>query len=471
MSAQAAPTLDFGFLRGGAPVAVLGLGKSGMATAEALHASGVAVAAWDDHPAGRDAAKSRGIPLIDLNAADMGQMRFLALSPGIPLTFPAPHPVAARAKAAGCAIIGDVELLYRAEPAARYIGITGTNGKSTTTALIGHILAEAGLRIAVGGNLGTAVLTFPSLGAGGAYVLEMSSYQLDLIDTMVFDAAVLLNITPDHLDRHGGMDGYIAAKERIFAGQTGVEAAIVGIDSGPSRAVAERLAARGHGRLIPISVGAPAPGGISVINGWLVDDLDGDQIREIDLKAIRLLPGVHNWQNAAAAWAVARVSGVAKPVIAAAFKSFPGLAHRQQLVRVIGDIAFVDDSKATNVDAAEKALSSYDRIYWIAGGRAKDGGLSGLEPFLAPVVHSFLVGEAAADFAAWLDGKTPTTIAGTIDQAVAAAYAMARADGKGGIVLLSPACASFDQFPNFEVRGRFFVDAVNALPDTDGGAA
>ena len=304
MSAQAAPTLDFGFLRGGAPVAVLGLGKSGMATAEALHASGVAVAAWDDHPAGRDAAKSRGIPLIDLNAADMGQMRFLALSPGIPLTFPAPHPVAARAKAAGCAIIGDVELLYRAEPAARYIGITGTNGKSTTTALIGHILAEAGLRIAVGGNLGTAVLTFPSLGAGGAYVLEMSSYQLDLIDTMVFDAAVLLNITPDHLDRHGGMDGYIAAKERIFAGQTGVEAAIVGIDSGPSRAVAERLAARGHGRLIPISVGAPAPGGISVINGWLVDDLDGDQIREIDLKAFRLLPGVHNWQNAAAAWAV-----------------------------------------------------------------------------------------------------------------------------------------------------------------------
>jgi UDP-N-acetylmuramoylalanine--D-glutamate ligase len=465
MSAQAAPTLDFSFLRGGAPVAVLGLGKSGMATAAALQASGVDIAAWDDQPAGREAAKKQGIPLVDLNQADLGRMRFLALSPGIPLHFPAPHPVAVRAKAAGCAIIGDIELLYRAEPEARYIGITGTNGKSTTTSLIGHILAEAGMRIAVGGNLGTAVLTFPPLGSGGAYVLEMSSYQLDLLDTLVFDAAVLLNITPDHLDRHGGMDGYIAAKERIFAGQTGQKAAIVGIDSGPSREVAERLAARGHARLIPISVGAPAPRGISVIDGWLIDDLDGLAVRETDLKAIRRLPGVHNWQNAAAAWAVARVSGVAKPAIVAALKSFPGLAHRQQLVRTIGDIAFVDDSKATNVDAAEKALSSYDRIYWIAGGRAKDGGLSGLESFLKPVVHSFLVGEAAEDFAIWLSGKTPTTIVCTIDRAVAAAYAMARADGKGGVILLSPACASFDQFPNFEVRGRFFVDAVNALPE------
>jgi UDP-N-acetylmuramoylalanine--D-glutamate ligase len=465
MSAQAAPTLDFGFLRGGAPVAVLGLGKSGMATAAALQASGVDVAAWDDQPAGREAAKAQGIALVDLNRADLSRMRLLAMSPGIPLTFPAPHPVAIRAKAAGCAIVGDIELLYRAEPKARYIGITGTNGKSTTTSLIGHILAEAGMRIAVGGNLGTAVLTFPPLGAGGAYVLEMSSYQLDLLDTMVFDAAVLLNITPDHLDRHGGMDGYIAAKERIFAGQSGAQAAIVGIDSAASRDVAERLAAHGEGRLIPISVGAAAPGGVSVDDGWLIDDLDRDAMREVDLKTIRRLPGVHNWQNAAAAWAVARVSGVDKPTIVAALKSFPGLAHRQQLVRTIGDIAFVDDSKATNVDAAEKALSSYDRIYWIAGGRAKDGGLSGLELHLGSVIHTFLVGECAEDFAAWLTGRTPTTIVGTIDRAAAAAYAMAQADGKGGVILLSPACASFDQFPNFEVRGRFFVAAVNALPE------
>lgn len=465
MTAQAGPsTLDFGFLRGQAPVAVLGLGKSGMATVAALQASGVDVAAWDDQPAGRDAAKAQGATLVDLHRADLTEMQFLVLAPGIPLHFPTPHPVVLRAKAAGCAIIGDIELLYRAEPEARYIGITGTNGKSTTTSLIGHILAEAGMRIAVGGNLGTPVLTFPPLGAAGAYVLEMSSYQLDLLDTLVFDAAVLLNITPDHLDRHGGMDGYIAAKERIFSGQTGQQAAIVGIDSAPSREVAERLAALDHARLIPISVEAAAPKGISVVDGWLVDDLDGQAVREIDLKTIRRLPGRHNWQNAAAAWAVARVSGIAKPVIAAALQSFPGLVHRQQLVRTIGNVAFVDDSKATNVDAAEKALTSYDRIYWIAGGRAKEGGFAPLEPFLSSVVHSFLVGEAAAELATWLDGKVPVTTVGTIDRAVAAAYAMAAADGQGGVVLLSPACASFDQFPNFEVRGRFFVAAVNALP-------
>jgi UDP-N-acetylmuramoylalanine--D-glutamate ligase len=473
MNAQAAH-LDFGFLRGGAPVAVLGLGKSGMATAETLRASGVDVAAWDDGAPGRKAAAERGIPLVDLTQADLGHMRFLALSPGIPLHFPEPHAVVRRANAAGCAIVGDIELLYLAETDARYVGITGTNGKSTTTSLIGHILAEAGMTIAVGGNLGTAVLTFPPLGADGTYVLEMSSYQLDLLDTMVFDAAVLLNITPDHLDRHGGMDGYIAAKERIFARQTGAQAAIVGIDSAASHGVWERLAAAGHGRLIPISVGKEAAGGVYVLDGWLVDDMDGVADRAIDLKTIRRLPGAHNWQNAAAAWAAARVSGVDKATIGAALRTFPGLVHRQQLVRTIGDVAFVDDSKATNVDAAEKALSSYDRIYWIAGGRAKEGGLAGLEPLMPRVTHAFLVGEAAEDFAAWLDGKASYTVVGTIDRAAQAAYAMAKADGHGGVVLLSPACASFDQFPNFEVRGRFFVDAVNALLDgalPDGGAA
>ncbi len=456
--------LDLTFLRDGPPVAVLGLGKSGLATADALLASGVDIAAWDDSETGRETAKARGVPLVDLNQADLGEMQFMVMAPGIPLHFPEPNPIAVRAKAAGCAIIGDIELLSLAEPEARYIGITGTNGKSTTTSLIGHILSEAGLPIAVGGNLGTPALTFPSLGAEGGYVLEMSSYQLDLLDTLVFDAAVLLNITPDHLDRHGGMDGYIAAKERIFAGQTGPQAAIVGIDSDPSRDVAERLAARGHARLIPISVGVSAAGGVSVVGGWLIDDLNDESAREIDLRTIRRLPGAHNWQNAAAAWAVARVCGVPKPVIVEALKSFPGLAHRQQLVRTIGKVSFVDDSKATNVDAAEKALGSYDRIYWIAGGRAKEGGLTGLEPFLPRVVHTFLVGEAAADFAAWLDGKAPTTIVRTIDRAVGAANEMAQADTKGGVVLLSPACASFDQFPNFEVRGRFFVAAVEALP-------
>jgi UDP-N-acetylmuramoylalanine--D-glutamate ligase len=458
--------LDFSFLRDGPPVAVLGLGKSGLATANALTASGVPVAAWDDMPSARRAAEEAGVPLLDLNTADLGGMRFLVLSPGIPHHYPQPHPVAAKAQAVGCAIIGDIELLYLAVPGANYIGITGTNGKSTTTSLIGHILTEAGITVAVGGNLGTPVLTFPPLDIGDAYVLEMSSYQLDLIDTLVFDSAVLLNITPDHLDRHGGMDGYIASKERIFAGQAGQQAAIIGVDSPPCRDIAARLAAKGHARIVPISVGGEAPGGVSVEDGWLIDDLDRLAVRMVDLKTIPRLPGAHNWQNAATAWAVARVAGVATGVIEAGLRSFPGLAHRQQLIRTIGDIAFVDDSKATNADAAEKALGCYDRIYWIAGGRAKDGGLSGLESFMPRVVHAFLIGEAAPDFAEWIKGKAPATIVGTIDRAVAEATALAEADGRGGVVLLSPACASFDQFPNFEVRGRHFASLVAQLSET-----
>jgi UDP-N-acetylmuramoylalanine--D-glutamate ligase len=459
----AARPLDFGFLSDGGTIAILGLGKSGLAAARALTASGVDVAAWDDSPAGRAAAEAEGIKLVDPMTADWRATRFLVLAPGIPRYFPEPHAVAARAEAAGCKIVGDIELLYLAQPEARYLGITGTNGKSTTTALIGHILAEAGMPIAVGGNLGVPVLTFPALGSEGAYVIEMSSYQLDLTDTIVFDAAVLLNITPDHLDRHGGMDGYIAAKERIFRGQAGDQAAIIGLDSEPCRAIAARLAAKGQSRLIPISVGGAAPGGISVKDGVLIDDLDGGAEPAIDLTTIERLPGAHNWQNAAAAWAAARVLSVDATTIAAALRSFPGLAHRQRLARTIGDIRFVDDSKATNVDAAEKALGSYDRIYWIAGGRAKEGGFEALDPFLGRVVQAFLIGEAAPEMAAWLAGKAPAAIVGAMERAVAAAFAAARKDGKGGVVLLSPACASFDQYPNFEVRGRHFVALVEAL--------
>jgi UDP-N-acetylmuramoylalanine--D-glutamate ligase len=462
--------LDFSFLRGGDPVAVLGLGKSGLATVQALRASGVAVRAWDDLPATRKTAAEQGIDVADLEAADFSHMRFLVLSPGIPHTYPVPHRVAELAKAAGCAIVGDIELLYEAEPEARYVGITGTNGKSTTTALIGHILAEAGLAVAVGGNLGIPALTFPALGAAGAYVLEMSSYQLDLIDTLVFDAAVLLNITPDHLDRHGGMEGYIAAKEQIFAGQIAPKrdrwpAAIIGVDCRPCREMAARLEARGHRGVIRFSVGSVVPGGISVIDGWLIDDLNGTADRAVDLKTIRRLPGAHNWENAAAAWAVARVLDLPAATIAAALASFPGLVHRQQLVRTIGDIAFVDDSKATNVDAAEKALGSYRNIYWIAGGRAKEGGFAALKPFLGNVVHAFLIGEAAQEMADWLAGKVPTTVLATMKDAVPAAYATAAASGREGVVLLSPACASFDQYPNFEVRGRDFVAQVMAIPE------
>ena len=462
--------LDFSDLAG-APVAVLGLGKSGLATAHVLLASEVAVSAWDDYQTARNTAEAQGIPLVDLNTVDWADMEFLALSPGIPHSFPAPHPITVKARAAGCPIIGDIELLYRAEPEARFVGITGTNGKSTTTALVGHIFSEAGLPVAVGGNLGTPALTFPPLGKTGNYVIEMSSYQLELTDRLVFDIGVLLNITPDHLDRHGGMAGYIAAKERMFAGQTGGQAAIIGIDSEPSRDMAERFAALGHARLIPISVVGKAKGGISVIGGQLIDDLDGRADPTIDLTAFPRLPGAHNWQNAAAAYAVARIAGLSVTTIKAAFASFPGLAHRQRLVRTIGNVTYIDDSKATNADAASKALGCYDRIYWIAGGQPKEGGATGLDEFLPRVAHTYLIGQATEEFAAWIDGRTPVTKAGTMDNAVAAAHAQAQADGKGGIVLLSPACASFDQYPNFEVRGRHFVELVNALAGTDEVAA
>jgi UDP-N-acetylmuramoylalanine--D-glutamate ligase len=456
--------LDFAFLRGGPPVAVLGLGKSGLATALALQASGVDVAAWDDFAEARGAAAAQGVTLCDLTLADFAALRFLVLSPGIPHLHPQPHPVAVRAREAGLPIIGDIELLYLAEKQARFIGVTGTNGKSTTTALVGHILTEAGLPVAIGGNLGIPALTFPALGAGGAYVIEMSSYQLELTDKLRFDSAVLLNITPDHLDRHGGMDGYIAAKKRIFRGQTGSQAAIIGIDTPPTAQIAAELRAEGHARIAPIAVGRPARNGVAVIDGWLIDDLDGEAVRAIDLTTIPRLPGVHNWQNAAAAWAVARVEGVPAAAIARALASFTGLAHRQQLVRTIGDVLYVDDSKATNVDAAAKALGCYDRIYWIAGGRAKEGGFAGLDPFVPRIAHAFLIGEAAPELAAWLDGRAPATIFDGLDQAVPAAHALAQAERKGGAALLSPACASFDQYPNFEVRGRHFVALVNALP-------
>ena len=455
--------LDFSFLRG-APVAVLGLGKSGLATARALMASGVAVRAWDDSAASRRAAEAENVTLADLGSANIAGMQMLVLSPGIPHTFPEPHPIAARAKAAKRPIVGDIELLYRARPKARYVGVTGTNGKSTTTALIGHVLTEAGLKIAVGGNLGTPALTFPPLGPDGVYVLEMSSYQLELIDKLAFDVAILLNITPDHLDRHGGMDGYIAAKERIFARQTPKQAAVICIDSPPCRGIVQRLMQRtGGGRLVPISVEHAAKGGVYVRDGKLIDDLGHAAKVELDLTSLARLPGAHNWQNVLAAYAAARMLGLQPTKIATAIGSFLGLAHRQQLVATIGKVRYVNDSKATNVDAATKALGCYDRIYWIAGGRAKEGGFDDLAPFMQRVVHAFLIGEAAPALEVWLKGKATSTTVGTMDRAVAAAHAVAQADPKGGVVLLSPACASFDQYLNFEVRGRDFADLVGKL--------
>ena len=453
------------FYMNGLPVAVLGLGKSGLATARALMASGAEVLAWDDNEDSRAKAREAEIPLTDLTGVNWVEIPTLVLSPGIPHLHPKPHPVAAAAREAGTEIVCDVELLGRAMREARYLGVTGTNGKSTTTALIGHILTLGGAEVQVGGNLGTPALDLDALYQGGTYVLELSSYQLERIFSITFDTAVLLNISPDHLERHGGMAGYIAAKRQIFHRQTSPRAAIVGLDDAESRKIFEELKAAGDQIVIPISsAGEAVEGGIYVIDGVLFDDSDGQGIAAIDLKEIASLPGRHNWQNAAAAYAACKAHGVSPAVITACLRSFPGLPHRQELVAEIDGLRYVNDSKATNADAAARALACYDDIYWILGGRAKEGGLAGLEPFYPKVRHAFLIGEASEAFAAALAGKVSTHSCGGLDSAVAKASALAAAERRPApVVLLSPACASFDQFPNFEARGEAFKAAVKAL--------
>lgn len=452
--------IDLKHLRG-KRYAVMGLAKSGLATARALADAGVEILAWDDSEAGRAAATAAGIPLTDLNTADLSGVEALVLSPGIPHTFPKPNAVAARARDAGLPIIGDIELLYRAQPKAAYVGITGTNGKSTTTALIGHILALAGRKIQVGGNLGTPVLSFEPLGGDGIYVLEMSSYQLELVPSVGFNVAILLNVTPDHLDRHGGMDGYVAAKRRIFQHPKRSHTAIVGVDDPHCRAVFDEMEHTVPCAVVPVSAERPTKG-IYVLDGKL---FDGGTEPVIDLSGIPALPGRHNWQNAAAAFAAARACSVPLDTILEGLRSFPGLAHRQQLVADRDGIRFVNDSKATNADAAAKALVCYDPIYWIIGGQPKEGGLDGLEAFLPRIRRAFLIGQAMEQFAAWLDARgVAYTRCGTLEAAVPAAAAEARAEAlPGATVLLSPACASWDQFRSFEHRGEVFAALVNDL--------
>ncbi len=447
----------------GRKVAVMGLGKSGLVAAEALRAAGAEVWAWDDKETGRAGARARGLEPVDLTRCRWSEVQSLVLSPGIAHTYPAPHPVATLAKQHGVEIIGDIELLARSERQARYIGITGTNGKSTTTALVGHILARAGQRVAVGGNIGTPVLALDPIG-NGLYVLEMSSYQLELTPSLTFDVAVLLNITPDHLDRHGGMDGYVAAKRLIFRGQKKPQAAVVGIDDDLSRRIHDDLAGAGAQTVIPISAARRLARGVYVESGILYDAIDGTPARVADLTPIPTLPGAHNWQNAAAAYAACRAIGLAATVIAEALTTYPGLPHRQELVAVVGGVPFINDSKATNADAVAKALVCYDTIYWIAGGKPKEGGIAALAPFFPRIRRAYLIGEAAQDFARTL-GATPHEIVGTLAAAVAAAHRDAAAGQvRGAVVLLSPACASFDQFTSFEARGDAFRALTLALP-------
>lgn len=446
------------------PVAVFGLGRSGIASALSLAAGGATVWAWDDDGKSRAAAAAEGVTLQEPSACEWRRTAALLLSPGVPLTHPAPHPVVELARQAGCPIIGDIELLVLTQPKATYVGITGTNGKSTTTALIGHILKEAGRTVDVGGNLGAPALGLEPLEAGGIYVLELSSYQLDLVEDATFDVAVFINLSPDHLGRHGGMDGYVAAKRRIFRHQKPHMTAIVGIDDDLSRGIFEELKAEGGRRVVPISCLRRVSKGVSAVGGRLVDDTEGAMRSVVDLAAAPTLPGEHNWQNAAAAYAAARAVGVEREVIAKALLTYPGLAHRQERITSVDGIAFINDSKATNSDAAARALACYDAIYWIAGGLPKEGGLAGVEPYLPRIRRAFLIGAAEAAFAESLSGQVPVSRCGTLDVAVREAHRLASAEAiPGAVVLLSPACASFDQFTSFEHRGDVFRSLVAEL--------
>ena len=448
----------------GQDVAVLGLARTGLAAAAALKAGGARVHGWDDAAPRREAAAAEGVPIDDPAGLDWKRMAALVMSPGIPHTHPKPHPAAAAARQAKVPVIGDIELLVRSAPAARYVAVTGTNGKSTTTALIGHILKESGREVAVGGNLGTPVLSFAPLGKDGIYVLEMSSYQLELTHSLACDVAVLLNITPDHLDRHGGMPGYIAAKERVFANQKPSQAAVVGLDDEICRGIAKKLRAGKRQAVVPISAGSPVDGGIYVADGVMTDAIAVQAKPVMEMRRAARLPGQHNWQNAAAAFAAARRVGVSADAAAAGIESFPGLAHRQELIATIDGVAYVNDSKATNADAAARALVCYDAIYWIAGGLPKEGGIEPLRPLFPRIRRAFLIGQAAEAFAGTLGDAVPHTRSGDLATAVAEARTAARADRiKGAVVLLSPACASFDQFANFEARGEAFRALVTDI--------
>jgi len=448
----------------GKKVALFGLGGSGFATARALKLGGAEVTAWDDNPDSVTKAAAEGIHTADLRTIDWSAQSLFVLSPGVPLTHPKPHWTVDLARAAGVDVVGDVQLFVRERrahaPDCPFIAITGTNGKSTTTALIAHILKSSGRDTQLGGNIGTAVLTLDPPKDGRFYVVECSSYQIDLAPTVNPSAGILLNLTPDHLDRHGTMQHYADIKERLVAGS---DIAVIGVDDSHCQMIADRIE-RAGGKVMRISRRHALPYGIYADGTKLIQASGGATKSIADLDGIQTLRGSHNAQNAAAAVAACLAVGVSEEEIRAGLASFPGLKHRMQPVGRRGNVVFVNDSKATNADAAAPALSSYDRIYWIAGGLPKAGGITSLTGFFPRIAKAYLIGEAAAEFAATLGETVPYEISGTLERAVAHAAADAERDESGPLaVMLSPACASFDQYKNFEVRGDAFVSHVAAL--------
>ncbi len=451
-------------------VAVMGLGRTGLSAARALLLGDAKVVAWDDNGQNRDAAMAAGIVCQDLAKRDWADISALVLSPGIPHTHPKPHHVVELACAVNVPIIGDTELFAMAinarppEERPLIIGITGTNGKSTTTALLTHILRECGRDAHAGGNIGMGCMDLPPPMRGMVYVLELSSYQLELTNSLRCNGAILLNISADHLERHGGFEGYMAAKCRIFSGQTQDDVAIVSMDDPHSQSIcmAQRAAARAG--VIPISANGTLSCGISFAAGNLYSASRDTTQKMASLGNAPALHGRHNGANAAAAFAAARHAGIAAESIAAAMQTFAGLEHRMEAVGAVHGVRFINDSKATNAQASLQALGSFDNIFWIAGGQAKAGGLAGLEPVFGHVRKAYLIGDAQREFAKQLKEKVPLSRCGNLEKAVLEAYVDAReSEHKDPVVMLSPACASFDQFADFEARGDTFRRAVAAL--------
>ena len=449
-------------------VAVFGLARSGISCATALQLGGAKVFAWDDSEPSVEKARAEGVSIANLHDIDFKTLDALVLSPGVPLTHPEPHWTVVKAKQAGIEIIGDTEIFARelALAGSKLVAITGTNGKSTTTALIGHVLRQAGLDVDVGGNIGLAAFNLRKPEKNIVYVLELSSFQIDLMPSLKPDVGILTNITPDHLDRHGTIENYAAVKARMFAKMTKGNVALIGVDDAYSSRLMRNVpnGVTKHG----VCVEHELRDGIEAFDGVLRLKQQSKTIEEIDLRAMPALKGKHNWQNASMAYGAARALGVSVAHIESAMKSFPGLAHRMQQIATRGRVAFVNDSKATNADAAEKALASFDNIYWIAGGIAKAGGIEPLRPYFSKIAKAYLIGAAAADFSTTLHGQAANVLCGTLQKAVEQAAEDATQDTRGNaVVLLSPACASFDQYKNFEIRGDAFVAAVAALPDVN----
>jgi UDP-N-acetylmuramoylalanine--D-glutamate ligase len=452
----------------GQKVAVFGLGGSGLAGASALVAGGAEVVAWDDNAASLAKAGAAGIPTADLHQADWSKTAALVLAPGVPLTHPQPHWVVKLAQKAGVEVIGDVELFCRERrrhaPDAPFVAITGTNGKSTTTALIAHLVASAGMDAQLGGNIGTAILSLEPPAANRVHVIECSSYQIDLAPTLDPSIGILINLTEDHLDRHGTMAHYAAVKERLVAGVPQNGTAIVGVDDDWCRTIAGKLERSGK-RVVRISVGEPLADGIYIAAERIIRASSAGPSVIAELGGIGSLRGLHNAQNAACAAAAALALGIEPAAIQAGMRSFPGLAHRMEEVGRRDAVLYVNDSKATNADSTAQALACFGDIYWIAGGKPKTGGIESLRSFFPRIRKAYLIGEAADEFAKTLAGDVPHEIDGTLDKAVAAATRDAEATAAHEpVVLLSPACASFDQYRNFEVRGDAFRALVQALP-------